>query len=278
MQAGAGRATLLWLLAATTWLAGCGVEATGSHDGAPGGDDPDAARTDGGSTPGSDGTPPAGSSGGSGGTPTDGAYESRTASNGVPYSLHTPVGYDPAQPVPLLIGLSGTEGRAVYTQVFSVIYPEEAAAYVVVVIGGPDVGQEEPASGARVGVVMNEIKSLFNIDLARQYMNTVSYGTIAGLDLGFDLEQDEFAAIWFTAPNAGNAPVRSASALGFAPGVGTAYGVSSSNGTVAAAIREGAAAQGYSPVIDFPRPGGHSPEVPSAEWDRMWQLFREKQR
>jgi hypothetical protein len=212
-------------------------------------------------------------SGGAGGISTGGAYDLRTAANGVPYRLHTPVDYTPAVARPLLVGLSGTEGRETYTQVFSLVYPTRAAPYVVVVIGGPDVGQSAD-SGTKVQTVMNEVKALFNIDLRRQYLNTVSYGTVAGLYLGFGVAQDELCALWFTAPIASAEPALSATELGFSPAVGTAYGEASpGNAAAAADIRSRAQAKGYAPVIDFPRPGGHSPSVPGAEWERMWQLF-----
>ena len=152
-----------------------------------------------------------GSSGGSGGTTCPNGCVDQVGA--VEYRIIVPGSYSGAS-TPMLLVFSGTEGGAMMTQNLLQVAPHFGlGSAIIAVIDGWEYFDD---GGAGV-VVLDDVRSLYNIDNDRTYLLSESAGTRAGLELGFELRQTHFAAFWANDVNAAGAPVQTAGQLGFAP-------------------------------------------------------------
>ena len=180
--------------------------------------------------------PPIGeSSHGTGGpVPVNGAVQQ---AGGVSYRLLVPSA--PAQPTPLMIVFSGTEGgQNMTSNLQQVAEYTQTDGFIRAVLDGVTY-YENGAAGA---TVLDDLRAKYDIDNDRTYLLGESAGTRASLELGFELRQSYFAAFWANDVNASAVPVQNANQLGFAPwgqaGPGGAF-------ALAQAIVDAMAAAGY---------------------------------
>jgi len=174
---------------------------TGDDDGATDGSDDGASQLD----------PPEGeSSGGSGGGAASGTL--RTTGSGVQYRVIAPGG---SGPFPLMLVYSGLEGGDTMTQNMSYFVSVEShlREAVVAVLDG----ETYNGNGQAGADVLDEVRSLWNIDNDRTWLLSESAGTSAGLELGLRLRQSYFAAYWANDVNTRALPAKTAAELGFAP-------------------------------------------------------------
>jgi hypothetical protein len=199
--------------------------------------------------------PPAGaSSGGSGG----GSYPDGTTltADGVTYRLIVPSSVD--DPAAFMVVYSGTEGGATMMQnVLQFVDADYAGmgSIVVGILDGTDYFSDG-ASGAADGEVMiDDVRSKYNIDNDKTCLLSESAGTTSGLVLGFDARQSYFAAFWVNDVNAVDTPGQTADELGFAP-----WGNAGPGGDYADAdaIVAGMEAAGYRLPADAPYSGAGS--------------------
>ncbi len=227
-------------------VGGVGGLGTGAGGGQPGGM--------GGST--SNIQPPLGeSSHGTGGpAPVSGALQQ---AGGVSYRLLVPSA--PAQPTPLMIVFSGTEGgQNMISNLTQVAEYTGTDGIIRAVLDGVDYYGD----GAAGATVLDDLRAQYDIDNDRTYLLGESAGTQAALQLGFQLRQSYFAAFWANDVNATAVPAQSASQLGFAPwgqaGPGGAFALAQS-------IVDGMEAAGYQLPVPAPYAGAGADSHGSTE-------------
>jgi hypothetical protein len=215
-------------------------ESTDGGDGDPGGDPPGETSEDGpeetsdGATdepsadPGDTGDlpdldPPAGeSSEGNGGGASDGVM--RTTPDGIYYYI---IADGSTGPHPLLIVYPGLEGGETMTNNFRMAVPHYGIEHwTVAVLEGLFYAHDGNAGAS----VLDDMRSLYDIDNDRTYLLSESAGTPGGLMLGLSLRQSYFAAFWANDVSLMGSPPKpaiTADDLGFSPygnaGPGGAY-------------------------------------------------------
>ena len=136
------------------------------------------------------GTPPGvvpplgGSSKGKGGGPSPSGKN--VVHNGVSYILQVPSSYSSASPMPLMIVFSGTEGASVMAQNMSSVAPYLGLPPMIVAVLD---GKATFGNGQTGAVVLDHVRSLYNVSNDRTYLLSESAGTSAGLQLGFQLRR-----------------------------------------------------------------------------------------
>ncbi len=228
-------------------------DATADDDTSPSDDD----ATDDDTSPPDDDTVPAeinpplggSSGGGGGGTCPGGCVESAGT---VEYRIIVPSTYQDSHPACLLEVYSGTEGGQAMTQnMHSVQAYAGLSACLIAILDGSDYYGDGDAGA----VVLDDVRTRWNIDNDQTWMLSESAGTSAGLELAFHLRQSWFAAVWFNDVNATDSPSQSSIELGFAP-----WGNAGPGGDFpdANTIVSGMEANGYQLPVDAPYSGAGS--------------------
>lgn len=191
--------------------------------------------------------PLGGSSGGSGG----GFYPQaeRVDASSISIMLIVPGSYSDAVPNRLMIVYSGTEGDVQMAQNLFNVAPMAGLTDVIFAVLD---GVTYNGNGAAGAVVLDYIRSNYNISNDETFLLSESAGTTAGLQLGFDLRQSYFAAYWANDVNASASPVLTATELGFAPWGNSGPG---GNFTAAQAIVDSMNNAGYRLPADAPYSG-----------------------
>jgi hypothetical protein len=115
-----------------------------------------------------------------------------------------------AQPSPLLLAYSGTEGAAQMTANLVNVGPMTGTSgFIRAVLDGVTYYGD----GSAGATVLDALRTLYD----RTYLLGESAGTTAAFALGFDLRQSYFAAYWANDVNASGGPTQNAGELGFAP-------------------------------------------------------------
>jgi hypothetical protein len=171
------------------------------------------------------GDPPFGASSLGNGGPAPANGDTRQAGS-VTYRLVAPS--NPASPVPMLVVYSGTEGgQQMTSNMMQVAEYTGTDGFVRAVLDGV-VYNGDGGAGA---LVIDDLRSLYDIDNDRMYLMGESAGTTAALQLGFELRQTYFAAYWANDVNASGTPNAPSTTLGFSPwgqvGPGGAQGLAS---------------------------------------------------
>jgi len=195
-----------------------------------------------------------GSSGGSGG----GSYPDGTTvtADGVTYRLIVPPAI--GDPAAFMVVYSGTEGGAMMMQNMLQFVDADYAGMGSVIVGILDGSDyfEDGATGAADGAVMiDDVRSKYDVDNDRTFLLSESAGTTSGLVLGFEVRQPYFGAFWANDVNAVRTPGQTADELGFAP-----WGNAGPGGDYADAdaIVAGMEAAGYRLPADAPYSGAGS--------------------
>lgn len=195
--------------------------------------------------PATDVEPPLGeTSGGSGGA----AHPNGTAmqASGADYILIAPSAAT-GSGVPLLIVYSGTEGSNVMTYNMLQLAPAYGMGdALVAVLDGRFSSADDGAA------VIDALRADYDVDNDRTWLLSESAGTVAGLELGFEVRQSYFAAFWANDVNARGEPRDDAATLGFTP-----WGNAGPGGDLpdANAIVDAMAAAGYDLPADAPYSG-----------------------
>ena len=192
------------------------------------------------------GTPPrGGSSGGTGGQA--GLNGDRIDRAGVEYYMFVPANYNGA-PTPFLFVFTGVEG-AVQQSLGSLVSPLPGETdflkiwipqvglsnFIIAIVDSPAYSLKgvKDAALADVGAkVIDDVRSLYNIDNDRSNLLGESMGTSAGETMGFHLRQGWWASYYLNDVVKVDAPAQTAAQLGYAPwsqvGPGGAYNTANS--------------------------------------------------
>jgi hypothetical protein len=202
---------------------------------------------------------------------------------GVEYWLIAPEGAGAAQDLTLFMLKSGVEGKdgmkdnftksilPVVRQSGTPGYQYLLDAVIVVFEGRYYRGQSEPETTAEeMALVLDEVRSQYDIDNDRTYFLSESAGTQEGLRFAFDVRQSYLAAYWANDVNARDTPSKTADELGFTP-----HGNAGPGGDYpdAEAIVEGMRAAGYALPADAPYSGSGSSEHGSSKQFSAALLF-----
>jgi hypothetical protein len=151
--------------------------------------------------------------------------------------------------LPFLLVYSGTEGsQPMSINLLSFAPATGTSGFAFAVLHGVDYYGD-----AQAGVdVLDEVRSLYDIDNDRTYLMSESAGTLAGLELGFDVRPSYFAAYWANDVTMSAVPSVTADELGFSP-----YGNSGPGGQfqLAQQIVDGMEAAGYRTPAPAPYDG-----------------------
>ena len=88
---------------------------------------------------------------------------------------------------------------------------------IVGILDGSDYFSDGEAGAADGEVMIDDVRSKYDIDNDRTYLLSESAGTTSGLVLGFEVRQSYFAAFWANDVNAAASPGQTAAELGFEP-------------------------------------------------------------
>lgn len=151
-----------------------------------------------------------GTSGGSGGA--DAATGTTATAGGVTYGLLAPAGSARGSAVPLLLVVSGVEGREAMLSNMSQVAPYYGLDDAIVAV--LDGRTARAVDGA---AVLDAVRAAYDVDNDRTWLLSESAGTAAGLELAFEERPSWFAAYWANDVNDRAVPTRTAAELGFVP-------------------------------------------------------------
>jgi hypothetical protein len=115
---------------------------------------------------------------------------------------------------------SGTEGGAMMMQNMQQFVAADYAGMGSVIVGildGSDYFSDGAAGAADGEIVIDDVRSKYDISNDETYLLGESAGTSSGLTLGFQVRQSYFAAFWANDVNTSGTPGQTASELGFEP-------------------------------------------------------------